>query len=223
VQKIEEFLKKCLKESIIEVLNISSNQKKIEELANKFTLYLTELKKWNKAYNLTSIEDERQIIVKHFIDSILYLSFIPQKPLKIADIGTGAGFPGVPIALANPLLKIVLIEPSWKKCAFLKNIKIKLKIENIEIIKAKAEEIHNGFDIVISRALWSIKDFIKNCEPLLKKDGYFLISKSLKFEEEIKELPKAYKAEIKEFELPDINPSQRGGKRYIIKIEKCES
>lgn len=223
MQKIEEFLKKCLKEEIIEVLNISADEKKIDEVADKFILYLKELKKWNKTYNLTSIEDEKQIIVKHFIDSILYLSFIPQKPLKIADIGTGAGFPGVPISLVSPFLKIVLIEPSWKKCAFLKNIKRKLKIENIEIIRAKAEEVHNGFDIITSRALWSIRDFIKNCEPLLKKDGYFLISKSLKFEEEIKELPEAYKAEIKDFELPYLNSSQKGGKRYIIKIEKCES
>ncbi|MDI1471243.1 rRNA small subunit 7-methylguanosine (m7G) methyltransferase GidB [Thermodesulfovibrio sp. N1] len=189
-----------------------------EAVYDKFLIYLTELKKWNKTYNLTSIEDEKEIIVKHFLDSLLYLSFIPEKSLNIADIGSGAGFPGVPIAIVREDLKILLIEPSWKKCVFLKNIKRKLELPNIEVYQMKAEEVEKKFDIVVSRALWSMKEFIEKCKHLLKENGYFLISKSLKLQEELKELPQKYKVQIKEFDLPLIN-----GKRYIIRIEKCES
>lgn len=213
-------------DSIIKLNNtikLSWDKERIDRISNKFILYLSELKKWNKAYNLTSIEDEKEIVIKHFIDSLLYLTFIPEKPLTVADVGTGAGFPGVPIAIVMPSLTITLIEPSWKKCAFLKNIKRILKLENIEIVKSKAEEVQSEFDIVVSRALWSIRDFIQNCSHLIKKDGYLLISKSLKIQEELKDLPKTYKTEIKEFELPYINSSHKVGKRYIIKIEKCES
>ncbi|WP_353684256.1 16S rRNA (guanine(527)-N(7))-methyltransferase RsmG [Thermodesulfovibrio sp. 3907-1M] len=186
-----------------------------EAVVDKFLLYTAELKKWNKAYNLTSIEDEREIVVKHFLDSLLYLYFIPEKPLSIADVGSGAGFPGVPIAIVRADLKIALIEPSWKKCAFLKNLKRKLELSNIEIYHAKAEEVNEKFDIVMSRALWSIKEFVQRCKHLVKSDGYFLISKSLKVEDEIKELPKD-RIQTKEFDLPWVD-----GKRYIIKIEKC--
>lgn len=219
-------LRNFLVQSLIklnDLLNLSWDKERIDNISDKFLIYLSELKKWNKAYNLTSIENEREIVIKHFIDSLLYLSFIPDKPLTIADVGTGAGFPGVPIAIVMPFLNITLIEPSWKKCAFLKNIKRTLKLENIKVEKSKAEEIQAEFDIVLSRALWNIGDFIQNCSHLLKKDGYFLISKAIKIQEELKSLPKKCKAEIKEFDLPDINSSHKGGKRYIIKIEKCES
>jgi len=189
-----------------------------DAVSDKFLIYLKELKKWNKTYNLTSIEDEKEIIVKHFLDSLLYLSFITEKSLNIADIGSGAGFPGMPIAIVREDLKISLIEPSWKKCVFLKNIKTKLELPNIEIYQAKSKEVEGKFDIVVSRALWSMKELIENCKHLLKENGYFLISKSLKLQEELKDLPKEYKVKIKEFDLPLIN-----GKRYIVRIEKCES
>jgi 16S rRNA (guanine527-N7)-methyltransferase len=189
-----------------------------DAVSDKFLIYLKELKKWNKTYNLTSIEDEKEIIVKHFLDSLLYLSFITEKSLNIADIGSGAGFPGMPIAIVREDLKISLIEPSWKKCVFLKNIKTKLELPNIEIYQAKSKEVEGKFDIVVSRALWSMKELIENCKHLLEENGFFLISKSLKLQEELKDLPKEYKVQIKEFDLPLIN-----GKRYIVRIEKCES
>lgn len=189
-----------------------------DAVSDKFLIYLKELKKWNKTYNLTSIEDEKEIIVKHFLDSLLYLSFITEKSLNIADIGSGAGFPGMPIAIVREDLKISLIEPSWKKCVFLKNIKTKLELPNIEIYQAKAKEVEGKFDIVVSRALWSMKELIENCKHLLEENGFFLISKSLKLQEELKELPRQYRVQIKEFDLPLIN-----GKRYIVRIEKCES
>lgn len=201
-----EELKSFLKQS----LNLND-----EVAIEKFLIYLKELKKWNKAYNLTSIEDEKEIVVKHFLDSLFYLWFIPEKPFSITDVGSGAGFPGVPIAIVREDLKIALIEPSWKKVAFLKNLKRKLELKNIEVYQSKAEEVREKFDIVISRALWSIKEFVQRCKHLLKDGGFFLISKSLKLQQEIDELPKEYEVEIKEFDLPVVD-----GKRYIVKINK---
>lgn len=203
-----ENLREFLKAQLINILQNAST-------TDKFLLYLEELKKWNKTYNLTSIKDEKEIIVKHFIDSLLYLCFIPQSLLKIADVGTGAGFPGLPIAVVRSDLNITLIEPSWKKVAFLKNIKRKLGLSNVEITQRRAEEVNEKFDITVSRALWRIKDFVEKCMHLLNEEGYFIISKSSKVEEEIKQLPKSFKTEIKEFTLPFFN-----AKRYIIKIQR---
>lgn len=202
MEELKSFLKQCL--------NLND-----EVAIEKFLIYLKELKKWNKAYNLTSIEDEKEIVVKHFLDSLFYLWFIPEKPFSITDVGSGAGFPGVPIAIVREDLKIALIEPSWKKVAFLKNLKRKLELKNIEVYQSKAEEVREKFDIVISRALWSIKEFVQRCKHLLKDGGFFLISKSLKLQQEIDELPKEYEVEIKEFDLPVVD-----GKRYIVKINK---
>ncbi|GAQ94889.1 16S rRNA (guanine527-N7)-methyltransferase [Thermodesulfovibrio aggregans] len=202
MEELKSFLKQCL--------NLND-----EVAIEKFLIYLKELKRWNKAYNLTSIEDEKEIVVKHFLDSLFYLWFIPEKPFSITDVGSGAGFPGVPIAIVREDLKIALIEPSWKKVAFLKNLKRKLELRNIEVYQSKAEEVREKFDIVISRALWSIKEFVQRCKHLLKDGGFFLISKSLKLQQEIDELPKEYEVEIKEFDLPVVD-----GKRYIVKINK---
>lgn len=219
MQDIKDFFKQSLSKEIVEELCLPINLNNIDEFITPFIVYLRELKKWNKAYNLTAIEEEREIVIKHFIDSLLYLYFIKDKSLTIADVGSGAGFPGIPIAILMPYLKIKLIEPSWKKCAFLKNIKRKLELKNVEIIEAKAEDVSEKFDIVLSRALWSIRDFIKKCSHLLKEGGFFLISKSLKIAEELKDLPSEVKIEIKEFTLPEVLNFSKESKRFIIKIE----
>ena len=80
--------------------------------------YLSELKKWNRAYNLTGLAKDEDIIIKHFLDSLLYLKAIPQGALQVADIGTGAGFPGIPITIIRPEIEMYLIEPSGKKVRF---------------------------------------------------------------------------------------------------------
>ena len=92
-----------------------------KEQINAFMIYLSELKKWNKAYNLTGLEKDEDIIIKHFLDSLLYLKAIPNGEIRIADIGSGAGFPGIPIKILRPEIEMFLIEPSRKKSAFLKS------------------------------------------------------------------------------------------------------
>ncbi|MEW6215889.1 MAG: 16S rRNA (guanine(527)-N(7))-methyltransferase RsmG, partial [Nitrospirota bacterium] len=92
------------------------------EQLSAFMTYLSELKRWNKAYNLTSLSKDEDIIIKHFLDSLLYLKAIPDGEIKIADVGSGAGFPGIPLKIIRPEIEMYLIEPSRKKSAFLRHI-----------------------------------------------------------------------------------------------------
>lgn len=219
IQDINDFFKQSLSKELVEELLLPVNLSNIDEFTYPFIVYLGELKRWNRVYNLTALEEEREIVIKHFIDSLLYLYFIRDKDLIIADVGSGAGFPGIPIAIVRTNLKVKLIEPSWKKCAFLRNIKRKLKLNNIEVLEAKAEDLSEKFDIVVSRALWSIRDLIKKCSNLLRDRGFFLVSKSLKIDEELKNLPSEVKIAIKEFTLPKVFNFSKESKRFIIKIE----
>lgn len=218
MESIEEFFKESVRQHDFNTLKIPFKEETLDNFIAPFMIYLRELQKWNKAYNLTSIDDEREIVIKHFIDSLLYTCFIEERNLTLADVGSGAGFPGIPIAIVRPSLKITLIEPSWKKCAFLKNIKSKLDLKNVEILQGRAEDLDEKFNIIVSRALWRIKDFVKKCSHLVKEGGFFIISKALKMEEEINEIPPNFKIEIKEFELPDPYDFAKKSKRFIIKI-----
>lgn len=184
-----------------------------DDVILKFKTYLFELKKWNRAYNLTSLKRDEDIIIKHFLDSLLYLKFIPDNGFKICDIGSGAGFPGIPIALVKPGTNISLIEPSRKKASFLRHIKKTLSIKNIEIIEKRVENVSDNFDIALSRALFSISELIEKASQLLKKTGYIIVSKGPKYEEDLISIPEGKKIEIMSVDLPftDI-------KRYLIKI-----
>lgn len=185
-----------------------------DELLSKFETFLFELKKWNKAYNLTALKKDEDIIIKHFLDSLLYLRLIPDRPLHICDIGSGAGFPGVPIAIVKPDLRIDLIEPSRKKSAFLRHLKRILSTKNVEVLEKRVEDVSEKiYDIALTRALFTIGELITKAAHVLKKDGYFVISKGPKFEDELKDLAENINVEILPVNLPltDI-------KRYLIKI-----
>lgn len=192
-------------------------QLKIEpsaDIIEKFSIYLQELKKWNRAYNLTSLKKDEDIIVRHFFDSLLYLEAVPEGRYSICDIGSGAGFPGVPIAIVRPEFEICLIEPSRKKTAFLRHIKRTLKLQNVEILEGRAEDIRDRmFDIGVTRALFSIGELIKKARHMLKKNGFFVLNKGPKFEEEIKEIPQEINIEVVSLVLP-----KTAIKRNIIKI-----
>ncbi|TAN43085.1 MAG: 16S rRNA (guanine(527)-N(7))-methyltransferase RsmG [Nitrospirae bacterium] len=179
-----------------------------------FETYLAELKKWNKAYNLTALKKDEEIIIKHFLDSLLYLKLLPENACSVADIGSGAGFPGAPIAIVRPDIAITLVEPSRKKCAFLRNIKRVLQLNNVEILESRVEDIKDVvFDVAVTRALFSLDDFVKKTKQLIKKDGILILNKGPKLDSEIKQLPDTIKYEITEMALPFSE-----AKRNLIKI-----
>ncbi|HMK55741.1 MAG TPA: 16S rRNA (guanine(527)-N(7))-methyltransferase RsmG [Dissulfurispiraceae bacterium] len=168
-----------------------------DRLIEQFLLYLSELKKWNKVYNLTAITDDREIIVKHFLDSLLFLKALPKSLSTVCDVGSGGGFPGMPIALARPDLLVTLLEPSRKKIAFLRQMRRLLHIENVEVLNYRAEEIvESQFDVVATRATFSVAELLKKARHLVRSGGYLILTKGPKFEEEVGKLPEAVRFEV---------------------------
>ncbi|MCL4457229.1 MAG: 16S rRNA (guanine(527)-N(7))-methyltransferase RsmG [Nitrospirae bacterium] len=188
--------------------------KAADDIPGKFETYLHELKKWNRAYNLTALKDDEEIITKHFLDSLLYLKVIPEGQLSICDIGSGAGFPGIPMAIVRPELTVALIEPSRKKTAFLRHMKNRLSLQNIEVIESRIEDVKDRlFDIAVTRALFSVGDLIKKAGHILKEDGFFVLNKGPKFEDEIKDISGDVKFEIFPIALPGASLQ-----RNLIKV-----
>ena len=160
---------------------------------SSFMTFLSELKKWNKTYNLTALKTDNDIIIKHFLDSISYLKAFPDGRLKIADAGSGAGFPGIPIKIISPDINVTLIESSRKKATFLRHIVRLLKLTEINVIEERVEnlgdEYKKSFDIVVSRATFKIKGFVETARPYLKENGLLVLSKGPKLKEELDEMP----------------------------------
>lgn len=160
-----------------------------EGQADSFLEYLSELKKWNRAYNLTSLRTDEEIVIKHFLDSALYLKALPADAKTIADIGSGAGFPGIPIAVLRPDLRVFLIEPSRKKALFLDHIRVRLGLKSLTVIDARIEDIKDlKVDIAMTRALFSVDEFITKAAKILTKTGILLLNKGPKVIEELKSL-----------------------------------
>jgi 16S rRNA (guanine527-N7)-methyltransferase len=169
---------------------IASGFNPSEQQINTFITYLSELKKWNRVYNLTGLRKDEDIIIKHFLDSLLYLKAMPAGKTEVADIGSGAGFPGIPIKIVRPEIDLYLIEPSEKKCAFLRNIIRQLDLKKIEVIEKRVEDAKGlvAVDIALTRALFTIKEFIRKASPIVREGGILILSKGPKVGEELKTL-----------------------------------
>ncbi|MCW8955281.1 MAG: 16S rRNA (guanine(527)-N(7))-methyltransferase RsmG [Gammaproteobacteria bacterium] len=160
--------------------------------------YLELMQKWNSAYNLTAIRDLDQMVIRHLLDSLSILPFIDASP--ILDVGTGAGLPGIPLALARPDLEFVLLDSNGKKTRFLTQVKIELGIENIEIIHSRVEGYRPGksFSIVTCRAFASLNTILERTQHLLTSETRIL---AMKGKQEMPELEAG-------FEQVDSHPLQ---------------
>jgi 16S rRNA (guanine527-N7)-methyltransferase len=160
-----------------------------EDQVDRFLIYLEELKKWNRAYNLTGLKTDRDIIIKHFLDSLLFLKMFPAHAMTAADIGSGAGFPGIPVKIFLPLLKMFLVEPVGKKAIFLRHICSRLALDGIEIIDKRIEEVERlKVDVAMTRALFTVRDFIEKTKGRINSGGVLILSKGPKLREELKGL-----------------------------------
>ncbi|MEK6690533.1 MAG: 16S rRNA (guanine(527)-N(7))-methyltransferase RsmG [Nitrospirota bacterium] len=197
-----------------------------EDQINLFSIYLRDLKKWNRVYNLTAIKNDKGIVLKHFIDSLSYLKAIPvRKGLRVIDIGTGAGFPGIPIKICHPDIVLTLVDSSMKKTLFLRHICRALSLEGLEVIQKRAEELkddyESSFDILLTRAIYKIKDMLSFGIPLLKRGGIIVISKGPSGEKELKEANKMMaEAEARIKDIISITLPQSNIKRNLIAIER---
>ncbi len=160
--------------------------------SDQLLTYLEQLHKWNKAYNLSGIREIRDMLDLHVLDSLALAPFIDADP--IADIGTGAGLPGIPLAICYPEKQFRLIDSNSKKTRFIFQTAALLGLRNVEVVHSRAEdyESHPQVAIVTSRAFASLRDFVQRCEHLLAEDGKFLAMKGLIPEDEIAALPASY-------------------------------
>lgn len=152
------------------------------EQVNSIFVYLAELKKWNEKINLTAIREERDIVIKHVLDSLSYLKgFSPSPGLRLLDMGSGAGFPAFPIKIAHPELSVTLVESTKKKASFLRHIIRTLKIAKIAVLDMRTEELpassHGSSDIVTARAYADMSATINAGTPFLKTGGFIVLSR----------------------------------------------
>jgi 16S rRNA (guanine527-N7)-methyltransferase len=147
------------------------------------------LLEWNNKINLTAIEEDRDIIVKHFIDSFSILPYLRNSGEKLADVGTGAGFPGIPAKIAYESVNVLLLDSLDKRVNFLKTVIGELGLEGIEAVHARAEEAgadpvyRESFDASVARAVASLPVLLEYCLPLVKTGGVFIAMKGSSTEE----------------------------------------
>lgn len=182
----------------INQLNISTSAEKIRI----FHAYISSLIKWSRTYNLTRITDPHEIVVRHILDSLVIAPFVFGH--RVLDVGTGAGFPGIPLALAQPEKHFVLLDSNSKKTRFLTYVKATLKIPNIEIVHVRAENYQpkEKFDCIVTRAVASLADLMRNTRHLYKPGGALLAMKGKLPTEELLEFPDA---EVHKLEVPFLD------------------
>ena len=193
-----------------------------DDQLNMFETYYEMLIDWNKKINLTSITEYEDVILKHFVDSVLICKYFNlDKDIHIIDVGTGAGFPGIPIKILNPECNIVLLDSLNKRINFLNAVKDELCLKNIELIHGRAEDIsretnyRGRFDLAVSRAVANLSTLSEYCIPFLKPGGKFISYKSDKSDDEIKKSGNALRhlnsvlTSIEEICIPDTDITRR--------------
>ena len=178
------------------------------EAVDKCCKHLFLLKRWSQVFNLSGIKDLNDMVVKHVLDSVSIVPFL--KGEKIIDVGSGAGFPGIPIAILLPNISFSLLDSNGKKIRFLTEIKSQLNLENVTIVNGRVEEHapSSPYDMVVCRAFSSLEKIVLNCSRLLVPDGSVLAMKAAISEEELnaaREVSlglKIHKVEIPNLKLP---------------------
>ena len=192
----------------------------------KISLHAGELIQWNRKINLTAIHDPFEMAVKHFIDSIAAAKYIKPDD-SIIDIGSGGGFPGIPLAVIYPSLSVTLIDASRKKVSFLKHTIRTLKLKNISVYQTRAEEagkddrFKGSFDVVISRAVFTLKKLLSIALPLVSEKGIIIAMKGKKNNEH-KELPEAME-QLRDWQNENLKRSFRYSvERYRLRQINAE-
>ena len=178
--------------------------------------YLILLQKWNRRYNLTSIVDAKEMVIKHILDSLAIRPFIVGQ--RIIDVGSGAGLPGIPLAITLPEKQFVLLDSRGKKTRFLTQVKIDLELKNVDIIGERCEKYHPAhcFDVVVARAFSNLSEMLKCTQHLVCQSGIFLAMKGVFPWEELNAIPNGFAVErIEPLHIPNLL-----AKRHVILMAK---
>ncbi|MBN6063377.1 16S rRNA (guanine(527)-N(7))-methyltransferase RsmG [Aggregatibacter actinomycetemcomitans] len=174
------------------------------------------LNKWNKAYNLTSVRDPQDMLVKHILDSLVVSPYLQGD--RFIDVGTGPGLPGLPLAIINPDKRFVLLDSLGKRISFIRNAVRELGLTNVTPVLSRVEEYQpeEKFDGVLSRAFASLKDMTEWCRHLPKSDGMFYALKGIYQQEEVQNLNDQFQIEnVIPLEVPTLI-----GERHLILLTK---
>jgi 16S rRNA (guanine527-N7)-methyltransferase len=186
-KQLEEFLSKSIAENGYNVPFLTQQQ---------LILYLDLLQRWNQVFNLTAIRDVYDMVTLHILDSLSISPYLHGS--RIIDVGTGAGLPGIPLALTHAGKDFVLLDSNNKKTRFLTQVKMELGIQNIEVVQARCEEYPSvdtqkiGFDSIVSRAFSSIAVMLTSTQHLLAENGLFVAMKGVYPEQEIRDIPQGF-------------------------------
>jgi 16S rRNA (guanine527-N7)-methyltransferase len=196
---------------------------------DRFARFADLLIEWNRRFNLTAIVDPRDIVIKHFLDSLSAARSIPPGPIKLIDVGAGAGFPGLPIKLVRPDVSLTLLEATRKKCDFLQAVINDLQLTDVVVVNGRAEEAgrmsehREQYDVAIARAVAELPTLIEYMLPFVQAGGLALAQKSKEAEKETQRAAAAIAAlggrlrEITPVAVPELNEV-----RYLVTIEKIE-
>lgn len=188
-----------------------------DEKCEMFIRYYNMLVEWNSKINLTAITDYKEVVIKHFIDSLSIVNIVDiNGPNSLVDVGTGAGFPGIPLKIVFPSLEVVLVDSLDKRVKFLNHVIRELGLKNITAIHARAEEFghtkyREKFDFCVTRAVSNLSVISEYCLPLVKIGGYFIPYKSREVKQEIEDYEIAIEElggvidDVSIFELPDTD------------------
>lgn len=184
------------------------------ELAAPLLQYLALLDRWNKTYNLTAIRDPREMVTRHLLDSLAMAPFVSSGTL--ADLGTGPGLPGIPLAITHPGLQVTLVESNGKKCRFMREAVRKLGLTNARVAEGRAEALDEpeGFDNLTARAMDTLDGIIAVGGHLLRPGGRLLAMKGVVPHEEIAALPAGWQVEsITPLQVPGLV-----GERHLVVV-----
>jgi 16S rRNA (guanine527-N7)-methyltransferase len=171
--------------------------------------YLSLLKRWNRVYNLTTVKSDADFVTRHLLDSLSVVPYLHGR--NVIDIGSGAGLPGIPVALACPDISVTLLDSNAKRCRFLRQVQAQLKLQNVSIVQQRAEKFHphEKFDSLLSRAFSSLSSFIACSGHLLADGGQLLAMKGQWPGDESVEMPTGFRIkDVIKLHVPGL-PEQR--------------
>lgn len=189
-------------------LNLAIDAAQIDQLLT----YIHLIEKWNKAYNLTAVRDIHEMVTTHLLDSLAILPHV--HGTRIADIGTGAGLPGIPLAICRPDWQLSLVDSNSKKTRFVQQAVLELKLGNVEVVHARVENLQPAvaFDTVLCRAFASMPDIVRLCRHLLTASGQILAMKGQIPHEELMQIAEDY--QVIPVRVPGIE-----AERCLVKME----